>query len=82
MRGLTTVILEWLPGTSVQLVVQEEKRKAWHNRRIRKPGKIDQLLQLEQLPGWVQKCRQTVADLPSVPDGYLAFCRIVLPMLC
>jgi len=82
LRGLTTVILEWLPGTSVQLVVQEEKRKAWHNRRIRKPGKIDQLLQLEQLPGWVQKCRQTVADLPSVPDGYLAFCRIVLPMLC
>ncbi|OPX83097.1 MAG: hypothetical protein A4E52_01929 [Pelotomaculum sp. PtaB.Bin013] len=82
LRGLTTVVMEWLPGTSVQLVVREEKRKAWHSRRIRRPGKIDQLLQLEQLPGWVQKCRQTVADLPPVPEGHLAFCRVVLPRLC
>lgn len=78
---LQRALLLLSPAADLALRLQEKFRRLWRLRRIRKPGKVDQLLLLEQWPPWVQRLRQVLTEtFGSEPApgwaGPLAFWRL------
>lgn len=78
---LQRVLLLLDAAADMTLRLREELRRAWRARRIRRPGKVDQLLLLEQWPPWVQRLWETLATFDGAPPapgwlGALAFWRL------
>jgi len=76
---LQQVLLLLNPAVDVDVGLRHNLRRLWRTRRIRKPGKEEQLLLLDQWPLWVERLRSYLSAFgaEATPDwlGSLAFWR-------
>jgi hypothetical protein len=76
---LQQVLLRLNPAADISLKLRENLRPIWRTRRIRRPGKVEQLLLLDRWPPWVERLRAELAAFAGdpAPDqlGSLAFWR-------